>query len=382
MANAKLLLGASAKEERIGSLEGLRAIAILLVLLSHFTPGRDTTAGISSIIFKVASIGWSGVDLFFALSGYLITTILWNYKYSGKKLSHFWARRALRIIPIYFISLAFVFLIAPHLFGLGRHAGILEQIPYWLYVNNYVFPYENTWFTTAAFWSLALEMQFYVVWPIVICRSSPRRLFWICITLLFSSLAGRLFLVANGAEWSTTYMWLPWRMDGLIAGSLVATWLRDSTRDKVRTRKSYVFAAIISGFFILYVVWFDFGSSVFKEPENWKIASFRIILPTILSLFFSSLIILALSENIFSKILDVNFLKPISLYSYGLYIIHSLLIPTFELYIHPEKLARWLGPGDPAIYAYFIICSSISFALAALSYELIEKRFLSFKSRF
>ena len=83
------------------ALDGLRAIAIILVVLYHCTPNHNSDLGLKSLVFKIADIGWSGVDLFFVLSGFLITRILISYQARGLTLSLFFKRRLLRIVPLY-----------------------------------------------------------------------------------------------------------------------------------------------------------------------------------------------------------------------------------------------------------------------------------------
>src|SRR4051794_13200133 len=94
---------------RIGSLDGLRAIAIALVLLFHFTPGHDSNQGVRSLPFKLADIGWSGVDLFFVLSGFLITGILLRAKGSPEYYRRFFSRRVRRVLPLYYLALVIAF---------------------------------------------------------------------------------------------------------------------------------------------------------------------------------------------------------------------------------------------------------------------------------
>src|SRR2546423_13639037 len=101
------------ERQRIGALDGLRAIAISLVLLFHLTPGHDSNHGLRSLHYKIADVGWSGVDLFFVLSGFLITGILLRSRRRPHYFRNFYARRALRIFPLYYTALAAVFLILP-----------------------------------------------------------------------------------------------------------------------------------------------------------------------------------------------------------------------------------------------------------------------------
>ena len=97
----------------IDALDGLRAAAILLVFLFHLTPGDDSNQGLRSLLSKVADIGWTGVDLFFVLSGFLITGKLLQARAEPHRFRDFYIRRSLRIFPLYYAALAFVLLVLP-----------------------------------------------------------------------------------------------------------------------------------------------------------------------------------------------------------------------------------------------------------------------------
>ena len=99
--------------KHIDALDGLRALAIILVLLYHLTPGHNSDRGLESFVFKIADIGWAGVDLFFVLSGYLITSILLEYKENRQSLKVFFLKRLLRICPLYFFVLILIFFLIP-----------------------------------------------------------------------------------------------------------------------------------------------------------------------------------------------------------------------------------------------------------------------------
>ena len=124
----------------IPALDGIRGIAILLVMLHHFTiyGGMQPTATADKLFYLVASAGWCGVDLFFVLSGFLITGILFDTKESSHFFRNFYMRRCLRIFPLYYGSLAVVFIVLPWFMPLGWrfHQLLTEQGWYWVYLSN------------------------------------------------------------------------------------------------------------------------------------------------------------------------------------------------------------------------------------------------------
>lgn len=375
------------QSQRIGALDGLRAIAIMLVLLWHLMPGRNSHQGLEGLVFKIADIGWSGVDLFFVLSGYLITSILWSYRQNNKSLYRFWVRRLLRIAPAYFLTVFLVFLVIPVVFDLYDIPSLYTQAPYWLYVSNFMLifgpqPDLGQWFILGHFWSLAVEMQFYLIWPLIIWNMTPSTVIRVGLLLLLFALVGRILLVLTEVDWRVTFGWTPWRMDGLIVGSILATIV--VLQVKITPKINYLLAAcvILIGTVLFSVTWFGYASAIFKDPENLRFTVLRIILPLLLSLFFGLVLWFSLHDNLLSKILGAKLFKPIALYSYGIYIVHFLLLPTFENYLHPSILEAFVGSGDAAVYLYFLITSVISVLLAALSYHLFEVRFLRLKVKY
>lgn len=156
------------KLNHLQSLDGLRAIAIILVVLYHGTPNHNSDLGLRSIVFKIADVGWSGVDLFFMLSGFLITRILISYRTKGIKLSVFFKKRMLRIVPLYMLALTIVLVISPPLLGFAW-PGWQTYMGHFFYYSNFIkadASYEH-YYLLGHFWSLAVEMQFYLLFPIL-----------------------------------------------------------------------------------------------------------------------------------------------------------------------------------------------------------------------
>src|SRR5262249_50866528 len=156
-------------------LDGLRALAILLVVMWHYLghPG-----GPGSAQWNFFRFGITGVDLFFVLSGYLITGILLQNAGAANYFSTFYLRRSFRILPIYFGMVA-IYLIGRQI---GRPAGLFDgAVPWWSYilgVQNFWMTIHQTFGATwlAATWSLAVEEQFYLLFPLLVFFLSPRTL--------------------------------------------------------------------------------------------------------------------------------------------------------------------------------------------------------------
>lgn len=213
------------KAQHIPALDGLRGLAIALVLWLHLLvhPLPDVAASPWLQWYQaVAGYGWAGVDLFFVLSGFLITRQLLQQKGQPGFFRSFYLRRAFRILPAYWLLLA--------AFAVGIYTGV-PQISPWLTAGafpwySYLLFLQNFWIGTgqigaiwlAPTWSLAVEEQFYLLFPLLLYLLPKRRLPWLL-------LAGMMLAPVVRAFWLTGYVGyvqLPGRMDALFAGALLA----------------------------------------------------------------------------------------------------------------------------------------------------------------
>ena len=181
----------------IPALDGLRGIAIILVMLHHFTNYRPTS-GIDGLIGSVVFFLWTGVDLFFVLSGFLITGILLDSRGSERYFTTFYARRTLRIFPLYYLVLFVAFVVLPQFPAVNAvltgQVDLPPQWPYWLYLENFSIAargWVHGWVDVG--WSLAIEEQFYLVWPLVIWLCPPRLLALLCAAIIVAEPIARVF---------------------------------------------------------------------------------------------------------------------------------------------------------------------------------------------
>jgi peptidoglycan/LPS O-acetylase OafA/YrhL len=176
---------------------------------------------------RVFANGRMGVDLFFVLSGFLITGILLDTKGSAGYFKNFYARRCLRIWPLYYASLLLMFGIIPVLRPAHGHTIFKRSSPWWafpLFIQNFLIPAPaRATGLLGVTWSLAIEEQFYLVWPLVVGFCSIPVLRWIALSVVCLSPVLRLFLSAMGVDlYANTFS----RLDGLMAGALVALVIR------------------------------------------------------------------------------------------------------------------------------------------------------------
>jgi peptidoglycan/LPS O-acetylase OafA/YrhL len=343
------------KSRHIDALDGLRALAIGLVLLYHLTPMRNSDLGVRSLLFKIADIGWSGVDLFFVLSGFLITSKLLEARDDVHRYRDFYVRRALRILPLYYGVLAIVLL--------AGMPPLRNALPYILYYVNFIqYPLPtDSWLPVGHFWSLAVEEQFYLVWPAVIF-AGRRRAAAICIAIAIAAPLLRFFLASSGATWIATYTWTPCRADGLAMGALIA--IAGTSR-----RLAWSLIAAVSPF-LAWTAWRHKADAVVINTFTPEGILLRTLLPLAVSLLFAAVLMLTLEFR--PRILGLAPLRSIARYSYGIYVFHFMIMPALQ---------RMVPGANNDSLVLLVVGSALSYGLAVVSYHAYESVFLRLKPR-
>jgi peptidoglycan/LPS O-acetylase OafA/YrhL len=382
------LAGAPASGVHVPALDGVRGLAILLVLIVHFQSfsHESWTGGnfIDRAVLRVANVGWIGVDLFFVLSGFLITGIVYDARNGDGYFRNFYARRALRIWPLYYGLLVIVFIVFPLIPRAGLDASLGDQIWYWFYLQNWrpaLQPglVENFFHSaTSHFWSLAIEEQFYLVWPAVVLLLSRRKLMLVCAATVAFSFAFRCALRAGGADPELAFRWTPARMDTLAVGALLALAARSPVdwERVLRWRLPVGLAAAA-----LVGVLFVGGRGLNTDDLGVQTAGY-----TALAMMFGALLVSVVTAGSgapLKRFFVHNLMTTLGRYSYGLYVVH-LPICVFLRWRVDERggLPLLGGMQLPATIAFFAVAGAASFAIAWLSYNLYERRFLQLKSRF
>jgi peptidoglycan/LPS O-acetylase OafA/YrhL len=212
------------------SLDGLRGIAILLVLLHNFDVldlGGAHALG-PVLVKECFYIGWIGVQLFFVLSGYLITRGLLVTQDQPDYFERFFLKRVLRIFPLYYLALLVFLVLLPATGWVEQRSMQYSPLWLWAYLSNWTTPFEPTGGPLPHFWSLAVEEQFYLVWPLLLWKLRLRHVWWLCLGLTALSPLLRLLLVRQGFPDEALYEFTFSRMDALAgAAALRAVQLRD-----------------------------------------------------------------------------------------------------------------------------------------------------------
>ncbi len=376
---------------RVPVLDGLRGIAILLVMVFHFWLfGIMTgTALWERVYSSAAGMGWVGVDLFFVLSGFLITGILYDSRGSEHYYRVFYGRRTIRIFPLYYASLALFFWIIPYLLIRFHHREFSDtynsptaKLFAWSYLVNW---YEGLkGFNVVAlplqhFWSLAIEEQFYLVWPFLVLTLARRRLMGLCCGLMALGFILRVVLYRFHlpiAAYTLTFC----RADSLAIGALVALCAR-APRDWKTLEKWASFLALpaLCTVIAIRVLNPEATSSPGSSP-NFYMGTFAI---SLLGIFFGSCLTMAVSlrqESLTHRILGSSFLRFFGKYSYCLYVCHMPLVVFFaKLGLRSDRLTGLLQNKLLAVVAVNGIAFAASIAVALASWNLFEKQWLKLK---
>jgi len=367
------------QEHHIGAIDGLRAMAILLVLLYHLTPEHESSHGWRTLLFKIADMGWTGVDLFFVISGFLITSKLLVARGDAHPFRDFYLRRTLRIFPLYYATVLMVLVVIPAMTAVP-FASARQQLPYWFYYANFYsdpLPTEHV-APLGHFWSLSIEEQFYLVWPLVILRAPRPVAVAVCCALVVLPMPLRYWLATNGFDWTASYSWTPSRTEGLAIGAFLAI-AAERGLDRAAAVRTSLAALALSVPPLGFAAWRDRGQLVIKTLVTPEAIFARTVLPAAAAIAFGALLVLALQWRFLGNALSVRPLRLIARYSYGLYVFHVLLLPLTR-WVTARFFAADLAPNVKALL-FFAVGSTLSLAAAIASYHLFEARFLRLKAR-
>ncbi len=363
--------------KHVPALDGVRGVAILLVLGFHLLWSNWVTGSrVLDVFVRIRSAGWIGVDLFFALSGYLITGILLDTRHHPHFFRNFYARRALRIFPLYYAALLLVTIgFHPDSFTTAKPflllATYLQNTPLWW--NGHVPGLVANF--TSHLWSLAVEEQFYLVWPLFILLIPSRRvLMWLAGAVVLLSPAFRYVLLAHGASFQATYKLTLCRADGLLAGALVAIALRGPQRASILR---YAPVGLVLGILGCLVIAFTQGGFDFETGRDVNIFAY-----TALAVTGASLVCVALSPTTWmERTLRWRFFRFFGKYSFGLYVLHQMVAAAVEFRF--GGLLRSSIHSKPLLHlVFFSTVLAVTIPLAMVSYRLLERPFLRLKRFF
>jgi peptidoglycan/LPS O-acetylase OafA/YrhL len=343
-------------------------LAILLVVFFH-----------NFGFIKYFGFGWLGVDLFFVLSGYLISSILLASRNKPNFLKNFFIRRILRIFPLYYLSLIAVLWLIPMIPAFENNFNYYQknQIWFWVFLQNWLFafkvPANNI---LLHFWSLAVEEQFYLIWPFVIFFvRKPTKLLIIISFFFLLLIITRILIWANHSEkldyWS---IYTFTRVDGIIVGCALAI----TTHIDLHWLKNYTAHIVFSLSFINLIFFF-------LNQNRWdSFPFFAFVGYTTFAIIFALLIYEAIIQR--TKVINIIFgnsiLRFFGKISYSFYIFHwpiYVLLQPYFFSLFKKKLDFYMNVCS---ILSSVVVSLIGIFISIVSYYFFEIKFLKLKSRF
>jgi peptidoglycan/LPS O-acetylase OafA/YrhL len=356
-------------ESRIPELDGIRAIAIWMVLLVHVITAFPNPQGALTVLpwsMQVAlGHGWLGVDLFFMLSGFLITGILLDSRERPHYFRNFYARRFLRIMPLYF-TVVLLWALFYHQYGrylllssvFGANLAPLFHV---------AVPHGPT-----VLWSLAVEEHFYLLWPAIVLLVDRRKLLWLCLAIFVGCPILRGVFALKGMNPGTIIVLSWFRFDGLATGAAIAIWARSA---RFNRKAAHLIAGICLVMLCVVTVAGN-GHGIFgtKTPVGlaftYTQAYFAFAIPFVFALVYRG--------TVWTSILRNPFLQFSGALSYCLYLVHLSIGDGYQVLV-ANRLH--LGPTETVLVRAAVVVL-LSFAVAALSRRFLEQPCLALKSRF
>jgi peptidoglycan/LPS O-acetylase OafA/YrhL len=294
----------------------------------------------------------------------------------------FLARRTLRIFPLYYLVLLVAFVVLPHVpLPDGLDAGREHQLYLWLYVSNWVEPYGKSVALFPHFWSLAVEEQFYLVWPFVVRGLGTKRLAQVSVFLVVAAFVLRIAVRAETGNVEAAYTWTICRMDALALGALAAVAMRTPSVIRwLEARRRWLAPASIGGLAALFVATEGFPRTTFLDQSIGYTASAACFAVGIVSLVLRQAGAGETAGAPRRSIWELSPARAIGKYSYGIYVFH---LPLHLLVGKPWLAAHALAASSLAVgLAYPLVMGAAAFVVAFVSYHVIEAPFLRLKRRF
>jgi len=356
---------------KMPELDSVRGVAILMVLFFHgFATGQNVDAftGFSKLLVRLVSPWWAGVNLFFALSGFLITGILLDGKHHRQYYRRFYLRRALRILPAYYALLLLLAL-------LGRYGTQGENVSFAflglsaIYLAN-VTPLFGIPMQFGVLWSLAVEEHFYLVWPAIVRNVSRRMVGVIAVVVAVASTLARVLAWRLGYFYFERYTWLT--ADGLALGALLAVVMRGP----LGTRKGLQLILLAAVLGSVPLILPDFLIHRPLAGGALHVTALSLLCMAAVGTF------LLLGTSAWSFVVQHRTLTFFGEISYGLYLLHMLVFNIFDNFQHRffPLIPEFRGHIE-VMTVRFLIGGSVAVFLAFLSRRYFEEPFLRLKDR-
>jgi peptidoglycan/LPS O-acetylase OafA/YrhL len=363
---------------RLPALDGLRAW-VLLIVLHHFGDFSGEGPLIQYVFLFASQLAFVGLDVFFVLSGFLITRILLDTRHSQSYYRTFFARRVLRVFPVYYGFLIAYFLVVPRVVSWDTGdvgVTLLQHLAYWTYLQNFWagFNYFGEQVAASSFlhstihiWSLSVEEQFYVLWPVVVRFCTVPALKWVCVACVLAAPVVRIVLVLTlGDSTYAAYALTPARMDGLALGALAAIVSRE--RGGLVSLRRWSFPAGLVGLAVLAMLFY----------RGDEMNGLFLTLGLTASVYSAAALFLATLMNdgkaLWHRVLCTSPLRRIGRYSYAIYVIHFPLGYSLNRsgIVARAWFHEWAGSAFLAELIYSTTIMALSVGAAAVSWAIYE----------
>jgi peptidoglycan/LPS O-acetylase OafA/YrhL len=354
----------------IPALDAIRGLAIVLVTIYRFGGGSDGPARAIADVGLIG-LGEKGVDLFFVLSGFLITGILFDAKGKDHYFRNFYMRRTLRIFPLYYAALVLSLLVLPR-FVAGFGSAVDGQAWLWLYGTNVWQAFRGEWCLGPLnhFWSLAIEEHFYLVWPLAIYLTSRRGATWLAGGLGAASILARALWLQCGGNDVAAEVFTPLRMDGLLLGGWIALAARGPQGLTWLTRLAWP------------VLLFAGLAALGTELLNLRLLGLPNVAWAAACGSLLVLVVAASQQSWLARCGQSRWLQFFGKYSYGMYVFQLPLIFLLAPLVTATGLASLLGSAWLGQLTYCGLMFAATTLAALVSWHFFEKHWLGLKHRF
>jgi len=371
-------------DNRIKELDGLRGVAVIIVIALHIFKRASyfTNHPILLFITDLTTVGWVGVDIFFTLSGFLITSILLRAKNQEHYFRNFYVRRVLRIFPLYYAAIAFILLFAPKL-----EAEFLNQLNVvlpvlLLYQQNWAMLFNSFHLTgyLGVTWSLAVEEQFYFIWPFVVFFLDREKLIKVSFGYIAVSIVARILGALFWGDLGKVSAFFAYgsfaRFEEMLIGALLAIFLAgEGAREYVRRYSLAVFVVSLSAFAALCFM-------MLPTLPHMEYANYPLTIGgyTTAALFTTGLIGVFVThppQNVLRRLFQNSILAFFGKYSYSMYLFHVTAgLILLDIFWHSE-LRGW-----KPYFLYIIATYAVTVLISLLTWNLLEKHMLGLKKYF
>lgn len=358
------------KTGRILELDGLRGLAVIVVVLAHYL--AEVPNG-----FFLLSLAWLGVDVFFALSGFLIAGILIDNRESKNYFSAFYIRRSCRIFPIYFLFIPPLVVLIHYLRQSGCEwlAEPLPMIGYLTYTQNIFMAWTNQdgGLSLIPTWTLAVEEQFYMLLPLVVMFVPHRHLLKTFLVLIaLAPILRSTLMYQLGSDHISALVLLPCRWDTLFWGAIAAiVWRDEKLKSMVFKDDGKLLKIILVG-----AIWFV---PLMLFCEKFTVLPLRLSLGlTVVGLGSASYILLVVSKKLSGKLLLTKPLRFFGSISYGMYLVHQPILVLLHGFVFGTEPDIATTPQLLLTLAAILISVGISW----LSWTFFESRIVRYGHRF